>query len=317
MPLNSSHLPIANAFLEGRLVPFLGAGVNLCSRPRKWKPYETLPSGGELAAHLCQFIEGEPPGDLTRVCQHIATMEGDGPLYERLRPLFDVDFKPSLPHQFLASVPGLIRRKKYPRTTDPLRRQFVMVTTNYDDVLERAFAAARQPFHLVSYIAKGPNRGKFLHQPPKGRPEVIPIPNECKTIQVSLHPVILKIHGAVDRSASDGDSFVITEDDYIDYLTRADLATLLPAPLPAILQRSSFLFLGYGLRDWNLRVILHRLWGDRQLNYESWAVMPNPNQLDVRFWTLRRVTVLDERLEKFIPALKAKLEAAAPAKVGR
>ena len=75
--------------------------------------------------------------------------------------------------------------------------------------------------------------------------------------------VILKIHGAVDRSSPDGedDSFVITEDHYIDYLTRTDLANLVPITLAAKLRRSHFLFLGYSLRDWNLRVILHRIAG--------------------------------------------------------
>jgi hypothetical protein len=39
---------------EGRVIPFLGAGTNLCGRPKdaSWRAGEYLPSGTELAAYL-------------------------------------------------------------------------------------------------------------------------------------------------------------------------------------------------------------------------------------------------------------------------
>lgn len=47
---------VANKLLEGRVVPFLGAGVNLCDRPDGfvWEGSEQryLPSGWELAREL-------------------------------------------------------------------------------------------------------------------------------------------------------------------------------------------------------------------------------------------------------------------------
>ena len=46
--------------------------------------------------------------------------------------------------------------------------------------------------------------------------------------------------------------------------------------LTAKLRKSHFLFLGYGLRDWNLRVILHRIAGEQRLNYKSWAIQRHP-----------------------------------------
>ncbi len=76
----------------------------------------------------------------------------------------------------------------------------------------------------------------------------------------------------MDRASPERDSFVITEDHYIDYLTRTDISNLLPVTLAAKLRKSHFLFLGYSLRDWNLRVILHRIWGEQKLTYKSWAI---------------------------------------------
>ena len=106
--------------------------------------------------------------------------------------------------------------------------------------------------------------------------------------------MILKIHGAVDRVDSEwGDSYVITEDHYIDYLTRTDIAGLLPVTLGAKLRRSHFLFLGYSMRDWNLRVILHRIWGQQKLNYKSWAIQVDPEAIEREFWQKRGVDILD------------------------
>ena len=75
---------------------------------------------------------------------------------------------------------------------------------------------------------------------------------------------ILKIHGVVDRQNRACDSYVITEDHYIDYLAHKDIAQQLPVQLLEKMSWSHFLFLGYSLRDWNLRVILHRIWGEQK-----------------------------------------------------
>jgi hypothetical protein len=119
--------------------------------------------------------------------------------------------------------------------------------------------------------------------------------------------VLLKIHGAVDRANADLDSYVITEDHYIDYLTHTDISTLIPVTLAVKLKRSHFLFLGYGLRDWNLRVILHRIWGEQKLSYKSWAIQLNPHPIEQEFWRRRDVDILKVRLEDYVEALRLQL----------
>ena len=75
---------------------------------------------------------------------------------------------------------------------------------------------------------------------------------------------------------------MITEDDYIDYLGRSDVASSVPVALAARLRRSHFLFIGYEMVDWNLRLVMHRVWGDRPVAYRSWAVDPQPTPLERR-----------------------------------
>jgi hypothetical protein len=80
---------------------------------------------------------------------------------------------------------------------------------------------ANEPFDLVIYLAEGVNRGKFLHVGPDGRSKIIDVPNRYRNLSLDQRSIILKIHGAVDRSSAEGDndSFVITEDHYIESMT--------------------------------------------------------------------------------------------------
>ena len=120
--------------------------------------------------------------------------------------------------------------------------------------------------------------------------------------------MILKIHGAVNRRDSERDSYVITEDHYIDYLTRTDLSNLVPITLAAKLRKSHFLFLGYNMADWNLRVILYRIWGEQELTYRSWSIQLNPSPIEEGFWRRRGVEILHAPLEEYIDALAVHLE---------
>jgi hypothetical protein len=66
------------------------------------------------------------------------------------------------------------------------------------------------------------------------------------------------------------------------------------------MKESSFLFLGYSLRDWNLRVILYRLWKEQPLQSQSWAIQKNPQAFERKFWALRRVELLDVDLDDYV-----------------
>ena len=53
----------------------------------------------------------------------------------------------------------------------------------------------------------------------------------------------------------------------------------------------------------NLRVILHRIWGEQKLTYRSWAIQRDPEPLDQEFWHKRDVDILNIRLEDYVLAL--------------
>src|SRR4249919_2025564 len=236
---------VARKILAGAVVPFLGAGVNLCGRPESvsWQVGRYLPSGTELATYLASGNDypGEDRTDLLRVSQYVDVMLGHGPLYEELHSVFDADYVPTPVHRLLARLPSLIRARRSGKAGFfPLN-----ITTNYDDALEIAFKDAGEEYDLVTYIADGGERGKFLHTDPDGTARVIDQPNTYTELRLDERPVIAKIHGTVERKMQDHDSYVITENHYIDYLSRTDIAQLIPVNIAMRMKKSHFLFLGY------------------------------------------------------------------------
>jgi DNA-binding SARP family transcriptional activator len=291
---------VVAALLGGRLVPVLGAGANPGAQAPSGRP---LPD--DLAAALADAF-GCPPeyaGALTRVAQWIAVTRGVGPLYDELHALLGHDAEPGPVHRLLAGLPPLLRERGIP--------QQLVVTTNYDRALEHAYADAGEPVDVVTYISLGRDHGKFLHRTAEGDSHVIHLPNAYADVPLESRPVILKIHGDVDvEPAATGDSFVVSEDDYIGYLVETGIGGVLPVTLAARLRRSHFLFLGYGVLDWSLRVFLHRLWPDEQVSYRSWALAAAPVGIERQFWRRHNVDLLPAPLEQALEPLRERLLAA-------
>jgi SIR2-like domain len=308
--LAAHYVDVVDALLSGGVVPFLGAGANLCGRPADahWVAgaSQMLPSGGELAEHLAARFRypASDKHDLARVAQYVVVQRGARPLYSELHQIFCNAWEPNPLHRFLARVPRALRE----HGSSP---HLLIVTTNYDDALESAFRERGELFDLVWYIAEGKDerRGKFLWQSDSGPPELITRPNEASelTPEDRRRSIILKIHGDAERTSPpnlDRDSYVITEDDYIDYLTRStDPSNIIPVGLVNKMRESAFLFLGYSLRDWNLRVILYRLWREQTLGTQSWAIQRRPHPFEKKFWSLRGVEVLDIDLDEYVAGL--------------
>ena len=280
---------ILKALLAGSVVPVIG-----------------LDGAGELAEHLAAAfgVPENKPVDLARVSQYVATMQGSGPLYDELHAHFEAAVEPGPLHRFLARLPVLLREHGAPHQ--------LIVTTNYDLALERAFDDAGEEVDIVSYVASGPHRGRFWHRPPAEAPRPIDVPNTYATeLSLERRTILLKLHGAVDPLPErEWESFVITEDDYIDYLGRSELTAVVPVSLAAKLRRSHFLFLGYEMADWSLRLILNRIWGERPVGYRSWAIQGSPSPLAHALWRRYDIAAIDVDPQAYVELLERRLEAA-------
>jgi SIR2-like protein len=183
----------------------------------------------------------------------------------------------------------------------------LIVTTNYDTVLERALVQQNEPFDIVTYRHGDDGTGGFVHHVAGEKdPRPIPRPNEYIDAAPGDRTVVVKLHGSIAPRYEDAE-LVITEDDYIGFLASDHAAGILPVSVAAKIKSTHLLFLGYGLNDWNLRVILRRMWGARQLGFKSWAIQLEPSYEDVKQWDARGVDIKGVDLKEYIGGLDARL----------
>jgi NAD-dependent SIR2 family protein deacetylase len=310
---------IARALRKGRVVPFLGAGV---SRSVAQTPgggnAEGLPSGAQLSRALAKLVnfpaEHEHElDDLARVASYYVETDGRRSLRELLHETFNHDYVPGRIHEYLAGI----------------ERPLLIVTTNYDDLTERAFMAKGRPYDLVVHPTDRPDMaGAVLwwkhgeKEPTAETPNRLPMTDRLRTTAV-----IYKMHGTIVRSWYRGetppdeedeqpyrdDSYVITEEDYIDFLHRMTQQAAVPMQFMSYFSTRQFLFLGYGLRDWNLRVVLKNLNAVLKLQAEnnrmdenedrSWAIQYNPSLLERRLWERRNVDIYNLDINVFVDEL--------------
>ena len=149
----------------------------------------------------------------------------------------------------LARMPPLLRERGAPH--------HLIVSTNYDLGLERAFEDAGEERHRR--LCRDGNPSRTLLAPPTGPgPRPIDVPNTyAAELSLERRTILLKLHGAVDPlpNASGRASSRRTTTS----TTSAAPSSRRSSPYRSQRSwRSHFLFLGYDMADWNLR--LNRIW---------------------------------------------------------
>ncbi len=275
---------IIESVKKGKCILFLGAMASAPSpegSPFQYK--KTPPSGAELSRRLAARCE-YPHEDKTNL-QRVS-------LYYQFRPggsrqslvqaiteeITGPDIVPSSALRMLAALPFSI-----------------VITTNYDHLfdiaLNRANTRDGRPKEPIRRIYD-PNR--------PGPPEAVPLdPTEEK-------PILLKLHGDIDNA----ESIVVTEEDYITFIQRMGDRHLHPIHenIRARMNSWPILFIGYSLKDYNLRLLFRTLrWHVDVANFPlSFAVDPYPDNLIVSVWQHGQkpmVNFIREDLWDLVPAL--------------
>jgi hypothetical protein len=225
-------------------------------------------------------------GELTKMAQYYEAVLGPDPLHERLRDIFSYAQTPTPLHLFFADAPA------------PL----LIVTTNYDDLMERAYTQLGKPYDVVIHMTDQERVLWWDHNAQEPQ-EVLADDLLIDLDQVS---VVYKMHGAIDRRQQRIGHYVITEDDYIEFLTRMTRRSVIPKIFADPFQSRPFLFLGYGLFDWNFRVILNRIQEFRRNpKFRSWAIETLRKPVEKKLWEARGVEVFDGlTLDQFLIELK-------------
>ena len=324
------YLEIADSLREGKVIPFLGAGVNFGTRPADaaWDERAStfLPSGAELSrylAHRANFPSDDlrERGDLAKVASYFVDTIARSGLRLRLQGIFAREYAPTPIHVYLAELARKSPEAIAEQPNDP-GAALLIVTTNYDDLLERAFQQLNRPYDLVIYPTDRNDIAASVLWWPHGalEPEAV-LPNQL-CIDLKTTNVIYKMHGSVDQGKRSMDSFVITEEDYIEFLSRMTTNSAVPAQFMRYFRERHFLFLGYGLGDWNLRVVLRNLHNvlpsetteadgvvqprveEGEGDLTSWAIQSQPSELEEALWRARKVRIYNQDINHFVEGLR-------------
>jgi len=287
----------AAAIARGELAFFLGWGVHL---GRDRGPEDPL-TWREASQRLAEQIEyDEPIGsvtDFTRLTQYIYDTAGEIKFDEYMRDFLGRPYPPTLAHFFIAGLPGVLRSKRYTGIA-PL-----ILTTNQDDVLERSFEQFGEPLDTLSYIGRGANQGYFFYRPASGPAAILRGGKQVARVTAGERPLLLKLHGGVDRLDPDAEKMVLTEEDHLSYLARLSVSDLLPPIVKQRLIRSQILFIGYALRDWTIRVLLKRIWAEQRPRKVSYAILLGATKVTQQLMLKQGVEVVDQRWEHVLAGL--------------
>lgn len=271
---------IAGAITAKRCVLFLGAGVH--APPPDGSQYEypkehRPPLGSELSRILAseskysEAYPGKDTSNLQRVAWHYETKLTRNDLVGAIRRVLEGK-KPSRLLYALAEL-------DFP----------VVVTTNYDNLFERALGKVEKIPEICVYSPDETQRTR--------EPSGDPAPEK---------PFILKIHGDINQPAS----MVISDEDYIRFVMRmGDKKNFHPVPrhVDFLLQKWPVLFMGYSLADYNLRLLFMTLrWNvDKADMPNTYSIdrFPDPLILDVYQQQRRLIHFVVQDLWSFVPEL--------------
>lgn len=261
--------------------------------------------------------------DLQHVAQYFNTTLGSGQLKAAINQVSAYPYKPNRLHKLLATLSRYASDIEEDES-NPATRHPLIVTTNFDSTLERAFIEASQPFDLVFYEStqKGFVHQRFDHEieanldtPIVKKGEEQPIKpeqaNQYQGLSLNERPVILRLYGPAQWTDTRGGNFAITEDHFLSYLA-CDFTQMLPASLRKKLNDSYIWFLGYSLSHWHLRLVLNHLWPEQtpqKRGYTWWSVQTQLGILDKPLWRDNDVDLIEGiSLEGYVDELEQQLK---------
>jgi hypothetical protein len=242
--MRPEYPPLTRALAEHSLVLFLGADL-----PRS---VTGLPSRADLARGLAQRHGLDTTLSLAQVAQRVSRAGSRFDFTDYLRRELDTAGKPV--SAFYQRLAAFAKDHSLP----------AIITTAYDDLLERALRDAGVPFDRLA-------RGSDVAF---ARPDRL---------------VLIKLYGDVQMP----DTLVVTEDDHYGLWRDRDKEALLDE-VRSLLKKQTVLFLGYNLSDpdFNLlwREVLDKMGRFVRTAYAVWPGLP---EAEVRMWADRGIVILE------------------------
>lgn len=294
------------------------------------KPYP--PSALELAEALAAKAEytcAEWPLPLLSVSSyHEFVLQRTG-LWSALHDIFSSKCNPTPTDELIA------RTARWYLGHAEASADYLVITTNYDRLIELAFNSAGVPYCVLTvdkndrYVdaAFSPNMQRWQKLTDDDYREFVRQCQEQKFPSAYMLPtkrrpiaIVFKIHGCLFPLREGRDSVVLSDEDYIEYLNRlSDNAGMLPAIVKTTMQSRTprdskgFLFAGYSFSDWNVRSIYRAVLEGRARGQSTvdYAVLLKVSPYESAFFRESTIHLLETDLSAFVEKLRHTQKAAA------
>ena len=181
-------------------------------------------------------------------------------LWRDLRAIFENKMTPARAHCLVA------RAAEHHLALKP-RRDYLIITTNYDRLTEIALEKTEVPYSVLTVgsadqyvdVRFSPHMQEYLELTPT---EFASLKKEhsrkyAKYFNLDLPrpiAIVYKLHGCLFPEEPGRDSVVLSDEDYIRYLMQMyDASGMIPSEITTQMASAAFLFLGYSFSDWNVR----------------------------------------------------------------
>jgi hypothetical protein len=252
---------------------------------------------------------GQPPDLLSSISNYFEARLGRKALWEDLEKIFSNKTKSLAIHDLLADI--AFNYLKSGAVVD-----YLIITTNYDCLIEESLDRKEVPYAvlvttkrnqqvLVHFSDSVPGRDQFI-QHNTGQ-----YPNQFTVMKTIPLVVIYKMHGSLHPKLSfENEGVVISDSDYVDYISRASGSNgALPSHVRILMRGKPFLFMGYSLSDWNVRSMFETVTKERvrEEQVRDLSVMYSVRKYEELFFEKHGITILQTDLTDFANEIRANL----------
>lgn len=285
------------------------------ARERQLLPDAAVGPSGDTALQVVQLLSqatrlGSPTDPLTSISSYYEAGSERADVWRNLYGLFQNKRLPTETHRLIAlAAREHLRNNPY--------EDYLVITTNYDCLIEAAMEELGVPYAVLR-----PNRkdGKIYCRfanldsgevkrlerlNPAAEPDKLTLKKGSRILAV-----IYKIHGDLHPDlTADDDGLVLTDADYVDFISRA--SRIIPAHAGSILPHKRLMFLGYSFSDWNIRSIYETMMGRKHGAEQDYAVTLAISKFEETYFRKRNIIVILSGLNEFTAGIRG--EAGTPA----
>lgn len=244
---------------HGKVMLFLGAGAVKGARNNA---AEQPPDGNQLKEMICDhFLGGEEKHKTLQGVADLAISESDFQTFQEwLKDIF-IQFNPGDVHKLITSF-----------------KWSAIATTNYDLILERAYAEnVERANDLVPFI-KDTDR------------------IDAKLRDQNSLPYV-KLHGCITKWDDREIPLIITVDQYVNYRKKRGL---LFSRAKEYLAEYPCVFVGHSLEDSDLRNLLLEITEEGFSRPRHYLVIPNISDREIRYWEGKTITGIRAKFDEFL-----------------